>query len=115
MHLYRVMAPLFEAVQASHEKARELRRSAQEARAAAKLLIARARSLRQHVRRLDDSLALANSAAQFNRTRSSRDEALDALKQSLRDLESLRMATSSEDLSVSKLKADIRETLNRAR
>jgi hypothetical protein len=109
------MAPLFEAVQANHEKARKLRRSAQEARAAAKLLTACARSLRQRVRRLDNSLALANSVAQYKRTRTSRDEALDALKQSLRDLESLRMTTRSEDLSVSKLKADIRETLNRAR
>ncbi len=49
---------------------------------------------------------------EVKRQRTLRDEAVDALKQSLRDLESLRIVLSGDK---DKLKADIRNTIDRSR
>ena len=71
-------------------------------------------ALRRRIDRLDDRVAKATSPGQIKRQLTLREEALEALRQSLRDLESLRMVKSDEH-SVSRLKADIRKTLERAR
>lgn len=86
-----------------------------ESRAAAEKTRNRAHSLCQRVRRLDVSVAKAENPAESKRKTTLREEALDALKQSLADLESLRMTSRSEDYSISKLKTDIRKTLARTR
>lgn len=74
--------------------------------------MARARRLRLRIRQLDAKVEEAN--AEVKRQRTLRDEAVDALKQSLRDLESLRIVLSG-DKGLDKLKADIRNTIDRSR
>ena len=103
---------LFSSAQASREQARKLRRAAQEGRAIAEQTIARARRLRARVHQLDRKLEEAN--AEVKRHRTLRDDALDALKQSLRDLESVRIVL-TEDKGLHKLKTEIRKMIDRAR
>lgn len=91
-----------------------LRESARESRAFAEIVIERSIRLRSRVKRLDYTLLKARGANRVKRQLTLRDEALDALRQSLHDLESLRLVKADEP-SVSKLKADIRTTLERAR
>lgn len=103
---------LFSSAQATREQARKLRRAARKARAKAEKTIARARRLRFSVHRLDRKVEQAN--AEVKRQRTLRDDALDALKQSLRDLESVRIVLSG-DKGLDKLKTDIRKMIDRAR
>jgi len=58
-------------------------------------------------------VAHASESQQIKRQISLRQEALDALKQSLADLDSVRMVMTS-DKGLEKLKADIRKTLERS-
>jgi transposase-like protein len=109
-----VDSSLFTSVHASVEQARKLRQCAREGRALAKTTMARALSLRRRVHRLDNSVAQAREPQQIKKQLSLREEALDALKQSLADLESVRMAPSDKKR-LEQLKADIRETLERSR
>jgi K+/H+ antiporter YhaU regulatory subunit KhtT len=106
---------LLKAVYGTREQARKLRQAAKEGRAIAEITMDRARSLCRRVRRFDISVARTSNPTQIKQTVRMRDETLDALKQSLSDLESLRMTTSSEESAISKLKADIRKTLARPR
>jgi uncharacterized protein YnzC (UPF0291/DUF896 family) len=64
------------------------------------------------VHQLDRKVEAGN--AEVKRQRTLREEALDALKLSLRDLKSVRMV-SSEDKGLDKLKADIRKMIAHAR
>jgi hypothetical protein len=104
---------LLRAVYANRARARKLRELAKEQKAVAELAIARARSLGKRVRKMDDDVEQATEHMKQKVTL--RDDALRDLEQSLHDLESLRMTTSSERSKVTKLKADIRKTLDRAR
>ncbi|HKW16188.1 MAG TPA: hypothetical protein VJO35_01640 [Terriglobales bacterium] len=78
------------------------------------MLIDRAQSLRRNVRDLDIAVVKAAQPARVKQQLRLRDEALEALRQSLHDLESLRMVKSDEP-AISELKADIRKTLQSAR
>lgn len=104
----------FDSIQTGHAKARELRLAAREVRELAKDLVARARALRRRVQHLDSRIPKSTTPLQIKRQLTLRDEALEALKQSLHDLESVRMFK-ADDSSVSELKADIRKTIARAR
>ena len=74
--------------------------------------MARARRLRRRVHQLDHKVEEAN--AEVKRQRTLRAGALDALKQSLCDLESVRIVL-PEDKGLDKLKVDIRKMIERAR
>jgi hypothetical protein len=103
---------LFDSVDSNRERARKLRKSAREGRAGAEATIARARRLRQHVEQLDTKVQEAKP--EVKRQRTLREVASDALKQSLHDLESVRMVLSG-DRGLDRLKTDIRKTLGRSR
>ena len=75
---------LFSFASANQVHGRRVRKAAREARAMAEKTMARARQLRLHVHRLDPEVEDASTAVKRQRTL--RDESLDALKQSLRDL-----------------------------
>jgi len=89
-------------------RARAARAAAKECREQAEALIAKARRLRQ--RRGVKVAASGNSRRPHLKEL---DESLAALKQSLRDLEAVRM-TSPDDPSLRKLKSDISKTIDRA-
>jgi hypothetical protein len=74
--------------------------------------MARAQRLRCRVQQLDTKVQEAQT--EVKRQRTLRDDALDVLKQSLHDLESLRLVL-PVDKGLGKLKDDIRKTLERAR
>lgn len=102
---------LLSSVYATRQHARRLRQATREGRGVAERTMARARRLRFRVNQLDSKVQQAT--VEVKRQRTLRDDALDALRQSLTDLESLRMTSRSEDYSISKLKAEIRKTLAR--
>lgn len=103
---------LIGSVQVNREHARELRQAARETRAITQRTMARARRLRLRVDHFDSKVEEATS--KVRRQRTLRDDALDALKQSLHDLESVRVVLSG-DKELDTLKADIRKTIGRAR
>lgn len=74
--------------------------------------MARARRLRLRVDQLNSKVQNANTEIQHQTTL--RDDALDALKQSLQDLESIRLVLAA-DKKLDRLKAEIRKTIRRAR
>ena len=82
-------------------------------RALARAAVERARKARNRVRRLNAGVERAIGPTEIQRRITLRDEALDALKQSLRNLRSLRLV-SPDDTEVAKLTADIRKTLQRS-
>jgi|SRR5215469_3854088 len=105
-------ASLFNSVKENREQARKLRQAARERRAEAEATMARARILRRRVHQLD--IKVQDAKTEVKRQTTLRDASLDALKQSLRDLETVRMAPSGNK-GLDKLKADIRKTVERSR
>ena len=105
---------LLRATYKTRAQARKIRESAKEGRERAHALIARARRLCNRVDGLDRLATKAkNNKDGIRRHPKGQDDVLEALKSSLRDLDSLKMVP-SDDPSLQKLKADIRETIARS-
>lgn len=107
------MEPAPRVLEETWQTAQMLRLSAQEIRALARAAVERARKAQNRVHRLKAGVERATGPTEIQRRITLRDEALDALKQSLRDLRSLRLV-SPDDTEVAKLTADIRKTLQRS-
>ena len=105
---------LLQELSVNREQARALRESAREGRHWAEELMARARYLRARHKKLETQEAEAQLAAAEPRSRNRlhvrRLEVLEQLKQSLFDLEGIRM-TPEHDPELQNLKDDIRKTI----
>lgn len=109
----RVASDLFVKVCVSQEQARSLRQAAREGRSHARALMARARSLRFRLRNVEAQLAEAEVQAGGHIGDSLgalRLEIVEQLRQSLSDLESIRMIP-DHDPKLRDLKADIRKSI----
>ena len=93
-------------------QARKIRESVKESKERATKVIERAKRLCNRLDRLD-RLAEAKNKNGIRRHSKGEDEALEALKISLRDLDSVKMFP-SDDPPLQKLKADIRKTIARS-